>query len=201
MSRHHVSAALIALTLSPATALLSAHPAPVVQVKPAVAQKPTDATLQDRIEYRLDVSPIVKTFDVKVKVELGIAVLSGTVATAAQRTEAARLAKVDGINRVENNIVVDPEVTKTLADHIKAGLSKTGDKISDSWITGKIKWFFLGDDLLKGSDINVDTANNVVTLKGTVKTTAGRDRAVFLARDTSGVHKVVDELKIVPAGK
>ena len=59
-----------------------------------------------------------------------------------------------------------------------------------------LKWFFLGEDPLKGSDINVDTNNHVVTLRGTVKSTAGRARAVALARRTDGVTKAVDELKI-----
>ena len=53
---------------------------------------------------------------------------------------------------------------------------------------------FLGDDLLKGSDINVDVKDNVVTLKGTVKNAAARTRAVALASDTEGVKRVVDQL-------
>jgi osmotically-inducible protein OsmY len=36
----------------------------------------------------------------------------------------------------------------------------------------------------------------VVTLKGTVKSAAGRTRAVELARGTDGVARVVDELAI-----
>ena len=61
---------------------------------------------------------------------------------------------------------------------MKAGLNKTGEKITDAWITTKVKWFFVGEDALKGSDINVDTKDNVVTLKGTVKIAAGKTRAV-----------------------
>jgi len=168
------------------------------QSKAADSQKPTDATLQDRIDYRLETSAAVRKYDVKVKVNAGVATLSGTVATTAQKTEAARLAKVTGVTKVENNVAVDPAVDKTLADHMKNGLNKAGETITDAWITTKVKWFYLGDNLLKGSDINVDTAANVVTLKGTVKSAAGRDRAVTLARNTDGVHKVVDQLKIVP---
>ena len=60
-----------------------------------------------------------------------------------------------------------------------------------------MKWFFVGEDLLKGSDINVDTNNHVVTLKGTVTSNAGRDRAIALAKRTSGVQRVVDQLTVV----
>src|SRR5262245_21810437 len=103
-------------------------------------QKSADDTLKDRIEYRLEVSPVVKKYDVKVKVVNGEAMLSGDVATAAQKAEAERLAKVDGITKVTNAIVIDKDEDKTLADKAKAGLTKTGDAITDAWITTKVKW-------------------------------------------------------------
>ena len=164
---------------------------------PAQVQKPSDDTLKDRIAYRLDTDPAVRKYDVKVKVDMGIAMLTGKVATSAQKAEAARIAKIDGIKRIENDVVVDPDVDKTLAEHVKSGLSKTGEKINDSWITTKVHWFFMGEDLLKGSEINVDTKDHVVTLKGTVKSEAGRTRANTLASQTEGVRRVVDDLNVV----
>jgi hyperosmotically inducible periplasmic protein len=166
-----------------------------------VAQMPSDDTLKDRIEYRLETSSLVRKYDVDVKVTDGVAMLSGDVATAAQKAEAEKLAKVDGVKRVESTIKVDANADKSAADRVKNGLSKTGEKISDAWITTKVKWFFMGDDLLKGSDINVDTKDNVVTLKGTVKSQAGRVKAVQLAKDTDGVKNVVDQLTIATSDK
>ena len=163
----------------------------------SVAQKPSDSVLKDRIEYRLETSPIVDTYDLKVKVDAGSVSLTGTVATAAQKTEAALLAKIDGVSNVQNDVVVDKDVDRSLADRAKAGMTKTGEAITDGWITTKVKWFFVGEDLLKGSDINVDTNNHVVTLKGTVTSNAGRDRAIALAKRTSGVQRVVDQLTVV----
>jgi hyperosmotically inducible periplasmic protein len=160
-------------------------------------QKPSDEALKDRIEYRLETNPIVDKYDLKVKVDAGSAWLTGTVATAAQKAEAARQAKIDGISNVQNDVVVDKNVDRSLADRAKAGMTKTGEAITDGWITTKVKWFFVGEDLLKGRDITVDTTNRVVTLKGTVTSPAGRNRAVALAKRTSGVQRVVDELTIV----
>lgn len=160
------------------------------------AQQPSDDTLQDRIEYRLETSPIVRKYDVEVKVEQGVAKLSGDVATIAQKAEAERLAKVEGVKRIDSTIKVDANADKSVADRIKGGLNKTGEKITDAWITTKVKWFFMGEDLLKGSDINVDTKDNIVTLKGTVKTQAGRTRAIELARNTDGVKSVVDQMTV-----
>jgi hyperosmotically inducible periplasmic protein len=80
----------------------------------------------------------------------------------------------------------------------KEALSSTGEVITDAWITSRVKTRFIGEDALKDSHINVDTNDHVVTLKGTVLSAAGRSRAIAIAKDTEGVHKVVDRLTIGP---
>ena len=175
----------------------AAQPAAAAQAKtaaPATAQ--TDDTLKDRINFRLETSDTLRKYDVKVKVDKGVVTLSGDVVNAAQKAEAERLAKVDGVTRVQNDITLDPNEDKSVADRVKSGLTKTGEKITDAWITTKVKWFFVGEDALKDSDINVDTKDNVVTLKGTVKSAAGKTRAVQLAKNTDGVKQVVDQLMV-----
>ena len=74
-----------------------------------------------------------------------------------------------------------------------------GANINDAWITTKVKTDFVNEDLLKGSSINVDSNNHIVTLRGTVASEAGRDRAVQIAKTTKGVSRVIDELTIAPA--
>jgi osmotically-inducible protein OsmY len=169
-------------------------PAPKPAAQPAA--KPTDSELGDRITHRLETSDMLHKYDVKASVSGGVATVTGTVATAAQKTEAARLAHVTGVTRVDNKVTVDADVDKSLAEKAKAGMSKTGEAITDAWITTKVHYHFLGEDALKGSDINVDTTNHVVTLKGTVRTAAAKTRAETLARQTDGVTKVVDQLTI-----
>ena len=66
--------------------------------------------------------------------------------------------------------------TKIAAEKTKDGLSKTGEVMTDAWITTRVHERFVGDDLLKGSDISVDTSKHVVTLTGTVTGPAGRTR-------------------------
>jgi hyperosmotically inducible protein len=68
----------------------------------------------------------------------------------------------------------------------------------DAWITARVHERFVTEDLLKGSDINVDTDKHVVTLKGTVMASAGRTRAARIALRTEGVHRVVNRLTIGP---
>ena len=69
---------------------------------------------------------------------------------------------------------------------------------SDSWITTKVKAKFVGEDALKHSHISVNTTDNVVTLKGTVASEAGRERAIAIVKATDGVKDVVDKLTIAP---
>ena len=170
----------------------------VPQLRPTLQARAqvSDDTLKDHIEYRLETSPAVRKYDIRVKVDHAAVMLTGEVATTAQKTEAERLAKVDGVAKVENQIEVDPKADATLADRAKNGLRRTGEAITDGWITTKVHWFFLGENLLKDSHIDVDTKDRVVTLGGTVKSEAGRRRAVELAQYTDGVTKVVDNLKI-----
>jgi hyperosmotically inducible protein len=85
-----------------------------------------------------------------------------------------------------------------VVDKTKEGLSKTGEVITDSWITTRVKSKFVDEDLLKGSDISVETTDHVVTLKGTVTSAAGRTRAVTEAKKVEGVHRVVNRLTIGP---
>ena len=50
--------------------------------------------------------------------------------------------------------------------------------------------------VLKGSDINVETTDHVVTLKGIVPSSAAKARAAEIARGTDGVTRVVTELAV-----
>jgi len=191
----------------------------------AVAQGTTaqtpDKTIDERIEQRMNADASLKKYPVKVSVDGGIATLTGAVATEAQKARAGSLANVKGVTRVDNQIVVDPyagskgttgkivdktkegaektkEGAEKVADKTKQGLSKAGEEITDTWITGHVKERFMGVDVLKGSDIDVSTEKHVVTLKGTVASAAARTHARQLARTTKGVTRVVNQLTIAP---
>lgn len=69
---------------------------------------------------------------------------------------------------------------------------------TDAGITTAVKSKMAGDDTVKASEINVDTHNHVVTLNGTVRSQAEKERAVMIARNTNGVTSVVDDLTVGP---
>jgi hyperosmotically inducible protein len=59
----------------------------------------------------------------------------------------------------------------------------------------------LDEDVLEGSNIDVDVKNGVVTLQGTVPSEAARARAIAVSKANDGVKNVVDQLKIAPPQK
>ena len=91
--------------------------------------------------------------------------------------------------------------TKIAAEKTKDGLSKTGEVMTDGWITSRVHARLVDEDMLKDSDISVDTEKHVVTLKGTVMGRAGRARATNVALQTEGVRRVVNRLTIGPKQK
>lgn len=190
----------VSLTPAMAAAQTASQPAPAMQ-------KVDDSTLDARIEARLKANRSLKADDINVAVDDGVVTLTGRVHSRAQRARAERLARIRGVTRVENKLEVEAVATSgekadsakdTAAAKTKTASSDAGEAITDAWITTKVKTQFVGEDALKGSDINVDTNNHVVTLKGTVATPAGRARALAIAKATKGVTRVVDELTISP---
>jgi hyperosmotically inducible protein len=75
-------------------------------------------------------------------------------------------------------------------------LTKAGNVIEDGVITTKVKAALLTDSDVKGLHIDVDTHDGVVTLSGSVDKAANRERAARIARDTSGVKSVANQLVV-----
>jgi hyperosmotically inducible protein len=71
--------------------------------------------------------------------------------------------------------------------------------VKDGWLVMKIHSDLVDEDVLSGSNIDVDVKDGVVTLQGTVPSEAGRTRAIAEAKKTDGVKNVVDQLKVAPA--
>jgi hypothetical protein len=67
---------------------------------------------------------------------------------------------------------------------------------TDPGITSSVKAKFAADDVVKASDINVDTMDHIVTLSGVVDNAAVKERAVQIASTTNGVRDVVDRMTI-----
>jgi hyperosmotically inducible periplasmic protein len=88
------------------------------------------------------------------------------------------------------------DVARTAGERASQAADATRRALGEGSLTAKIKAKMALDDHVKAFDLNVDTAGSVVTVTGTVNTTAERDRALELARDTEGVTQVVDRLQV-----
>ena len=67
--------------------------------------------------------------------------------------------------------------------------------VKDGWLVMKVHSEIVDEDVLSGSNIDVDVKNGVVTLQGTVPSEAARSRALAVAKANDGVKSVVDQLK------
>ncbi len=69
---------------------------------------------------------------------------------------------------------------------------------TDAGITTAVKTKLAADDTVKAYQVDVDTSNKVVTLRGDVETMAQKEHAVTIARNTDGVTDVIDQLRVNP---
>ena len=85
---------------------------------------------------------------------------------------------------------------RSLGERTEAAAGGAGQAIDDAKITTTIKGKFIGDDVLEGSDISVDTEQGVVTLSGTVKSDAAKQHANEVATGVEGVSSVNNQLTV-----
>lgn len=88
------------------------------------------------------------------------------------------------------------EAGAQIGEKVAVGASAAQRALTNGALTAKIKSKMALDDTIKGSHIDVDTDNGVVTLTGTVRSEAEHKRALQLARETAGVTSVTDKLVI-----
>jgi len=82
-----------------------------------------------------------------------------------------------------------------------AACGKTvGETIDDATITTRVKTALLNDTEVSGLSIDVDTTRGIVTLSGTVDSAEARERAIRIARGTSGVVDVRSTLQLQAGG-
>jgi len=83
-----------------------------------------------------------------------------------------------------------------LGERAAIAAEKVKDAAHDATITTKIKAKMALDDSIKARSIDVSTDGSTVTLGGTVGSVAEHDRALTLARETEGVTRVIDRVKV-----
>ena len=75
-----------------------------------------------------------------------------------------------------------------------------GAQVDDAAIVTKIKAKLTADTNVNPFNIDVDSNSGEVTLQGTVAKDEARTRAEQLARETDGVRRVINLIKVEPQG-
>lgn len=81
--------------------------------------------------------------------------------------------------------------TAALADNM------SNHPVKDSYITSKVKAELVADHATKARDIHVATINGIVTLRGTTRSDAEKDRAEQDALRVKGVRAVHNHIKVL----
>lgn len=96
--------------------------------------------------------------------------------------------------------VVDTDAAREtgaqIGERVATGANQAQRMATDAGLTAKIKAKMALDDTIEAARIDVDTANGVVTLSGSVRSETERQRALQLARETAGVTSVNDRLSV-----
>jgi osmotically-inducible protein OsmY len=142
-----------------------------------------DAEIATKVKTKLTGDPDINPFNVSVAVNEGVVRLSGKVEKTEARDEAVHHAKTtEGVVRVINDIEI--------------GKGSMGERVDDTALVVKVKAKMTATTELNPFNINVDTKDGVVTLRGTVKSEDSKDEAERLAKDTEGVRRVQNMLEV-----
>ena len=171
--------------------------------------KMSDADLEKVIKTKLDSDSQLKAADLDVDADAdnNRITLSGTVDSESTRTKAIEMAKsVQPGLAIPDKIDVKPRemsranYTEEQARQEREKGTSTGDKIGntidDAWIHAKIVGKLITDSKTPERKINIDVNNNVVTLRGTVDSNEQKMEAEQVAKNTDGVKRGVNQLKV-----
>jgi hyperosmotically inducible protein len=147
---------------------------------------PVQASKMDnRIESSAKNSYVFKTYlqadDIKVQSEDGAVTLTGTVSEESHKSLAQEtVADLPGVKSVDNMLEVKGE---------------SPAKMSDAWITAKVKTIFLFHKNVSAIT-EVNTKDGVVTLQGKAANEAQKDLTTEYAKDVEGVKGVNNEMTV-----
>lgn len=86
-------------------------------------------------------------------------------------------------------------------ERAKANKETVGQSLEDAWIHTKIVAKLIGNSNTPERNINVDVVDGAVTLRGTVETAEAKTEAERVVKETDGVKKVTNQLKVAPPAK
>ncbi|HEX8183540.1 MAG TPA: BON domain-containing protein [Blastocatellia bacterium] len=153
----------------------------------SISSSSADVATTARVKASLGLSKRVSAYDLEVSTSQGTATLKGVVPSEDIKSLAGEIARdTQGVAQVNNEIQVDPGAQPT----------SESVRVEDLEIRTTILESIGRSPELGGKNIEVRVENRIVTLSGTVETTAQRNGAEQTARAVDGVAGVTNNLAV-----
>ncbi len=81
---------------------------------------------------------------------------------------------------------------------VMRGQSTVGAYVDDKAIVTSVKAKMIADKTVDAAAVNVDSLNGTVSLSGFAKSSTEKNQAGYIARNTSGVREVVNNMIVRP---
>ena len=179
------------------------------QMKSAAAQagdKLADGWLTSKIQAQFFADDDVKSRYINVRSRDGVVTLKGFVASDDARRQVLEITRnTDGVKEIDDRqLLVGRPVTEsfetTSTSPSPSPVATSGvvpvPPVSDPTVVTMVQAKFFLDPSLKTRNIDVQAANGVVTLKGSVASETERAQALLLARSSTGVQRVEDYMVV-----
>lgn len=164
----------------------------------ARAESASDYWLDTRLETAYLFNPHLNNLAIDTEVRNGNVMLTGTVRSDIDRDLAEEIARsLDGVKSVGNSLKVRPDAEST---HLSGADSDFFQRVRDATTTAQVKTRLIANGNIPAADIDVDTEQDVVRLTGVVGSDTERQLAEFIARNTSGVASVTNEIALRQSG-
>jgi len=185
----HLKATTLAVILaaSPAAQLAVAD----TELPDAVKQMAgSDLAIESRLITAYSLNEHLNPFDIQVDSENGIVTIDGAVPSEVQHDLALQIARdLGAVREVKDQLKVDSSQSTTLEND----LFRT---VEDANVTTRVQLQLLWNSQTGGLDIDVETNDGMVTLKGTASSAAERRAAERIALNTQGVREVENQIEI-----
>jgi hyperosmotically inducible periplasmic protein len=165
---------------------------------PATLQAITepDAWLTAKVQSKFFGSDLVKGRDITVDSADGVVTLSGSVESPTERDEADALARsTNGVKDVHDDLTVEVSPASAHLNPVQT-LPQPNRVSADDWITTRVRARFFIDPRVKNMNVEVSTADGIVTLRGQVDDVNAKAAAESIASHIAGVKQVKSELTV-----
>lgn len=155
-----------------------------------------DAWADGRIETAFALNPQLCTLEIGTEVENGVVHLSGNVDTAINRDLAIEIATaIEGVRKVDSSLRV-AGARAPVYGAVEGEPRSFGQWIADLTASARVRTNLIANGNTRDLPIDVNTENDVVTLKGAVSSRKEKMLVEMIARNTDGIASVRNQIEI-----